>query len=187
MDLDQMVPDDESKPLDVKVRPLYVDARSKEFTVGPEHDVTERTFAVQRMFRLSNSLPQEAGPAHWRWERGGWLLVDRVSGKVQQVILLEFDPSLSLVNWFRDYAAYCGVSDDGQKIFRNHRATRQAETIAEKALGDAATQMPSCPAPVWQRAPVRVTFQASDDQRLTFSVRSRAVDVASDDENEGEE
>ncbi len=46
-----------------------------------------------------------------------------------------------------------------------------------------------CPvvAPVWQRAPVRVTFQASDDQRLTFSVRSRAVDVASDDENEGEE
>ncbi len=92
-------PDDESKPLDVKVRQLYVDARSKEFTVGPEHDVTERTFAVQRMFRLSNSLPQEAGPAHWRWERGGWLLVDRVSGKVQQVILLEFDPPLSLVNW----------------------------------------------------------------------------------------
>src|SRR6266699_3634663 len=91
-------PDDESKPLDVKVRQLYVDARSKEFTVGPEHDVTERTFAVQRMFRLSNSLPQEAGPAHWRWERGGWLLVDRVSGKVQQVILLEFDPPLSLVN-----------------------------------------------------------------------------------------
>jgi len=72
--------DDEGKPLDVKVRPLYVDARTKEFTVGPAHDVTERTFVVQRMFRLNDSLPQDPGPTHWRWERGGWLLVDRVSG-----------------------------------------------------------------------------------------------------------
>jgi len=40
---------------------------------------------------------------------------------------------------------------------------------------------------VWQRNPVRVTFQQKVDQKLTFSVRSRAVDLATEDENEGEE
>ena len=44
--------DDEGKPADVKVRPLYVEGRTKEFTLGPTHEVTERTLVVQRMFRL---------------------------------------------------------------------------------------------------------------------------------------
>ena len=55
--------DDEGKPVDVKIRPLYVDGRTKEFTLGPTHDVTDRAFVVQRMFRLNDSLPQDAGPA----------------------------------------------------------------------------------------------------------------------------
>ena len=180
-------PDDESKPQDVKVRPLYVDARIKEFTVGPAHDVTERAFTVQRMFRLNDSLPQETGSIHWRWEHGGWLLVDRVSGKVQQIILPEFDPSLSLVNWFRDYAAYCGVSDDGLKSFAIIVQLGKRKPLLKKALGDAASQTSICPAPVWQRTPVRVTFLGSGYQKLTFSVRSRAVDLAVEEENEGEE
>jgi hypothetical protein len=139
------------------------------------------------MFRLNDSLPQETGPVHWRWERGGWLLVDRVSGKVQQIILPEFEPSLSLVNWFRDYAAYCGVSDDGLKSFATIVQLGKQKPLLKKALGDAGLQTAICPAPVWQRTPVRVIFQGSADQKLTFSVRSRAVDVATEDENEGEE
>lgn len=180
-------PDDESKPQDVKVRPLFVDARIREFTVGPAHDVTERTFTVQRMFRLNDSLPQEAGPAHWRWERGGWLLVDRVSGKVQQIILPEFAPSLSLVNWFRDYAAYCGVAADGVKVLAIIVQLGKRKALLKKAIGDAGTQTSICPAPVWQRTPVRVIFQTNAEQKLTFSVKSRAGDVATEDENEGEE
>jgi len=179
--------DDEGKPLDVKVRPLYVDARAKEFTVGPAHDVTERTFVVQRIFRLNDSLPQDSGPARWRWERGAWLLVDRVSGKAQPITLLEFDPYLSSVTWFRDYAAYCGVSDDAQKSFAIIMQLGKRKPLLKKALAEAASQTLACPAPVWQRTPVRVIFQASADQKLTFCVKSRAVDLATEDENEGEE
>jgi len=43
-----------------------------------------------------------------------------------------------------------------------------------------------CPAPVWQRNPVRVTFATKEDPKLTFAVKSRSVDVASEDESEGE-
>jgi len=62
------LPDDsESTALDLRIRPLYVDGRTKEFSLGPAHDVTERTFLVQRMFRLNDSLPAESSPPHWRW------------------------------------------------------------------------------------------------------------------------
>jgi hypothetical protein len=63
-------PDGEGNPLDLKIRPLYVDGKTKEFLVGSTHDATERTFVVQRTFRLNDSLPPETGPIRWRWEKG---------------------------------------------------------------------------------------------------------------------
>jgi hypothetical protein len=137
--------DDQSSLLDVKVRPLYVDTRIKEFTVRPAHEVTERTFVVQRMFRLNDSLPQDSGPTHWRWERGGWVLVDRVSGKVQPIMLPEFDPSLSSVNWFRDDTAYCGVSDNAQKAFAMIKQLGKRKPLLKKSLADA--HKPCCALP----------------------------------------
>ncbi len=155
--------DDEGKPVDVKIRPLYVDGRTKEFTLGPTHDVTDHAFVVQRMFRLTDSLPQDAGPTRWRWERGGWRLADRVTGKVQQITLPEFDPCYSAVNWFRDYAAYCGVSDDGNKVFAMIVQLGWRKPLLKKLVSDAATEMPVCPSPLWQRSPVRVTFEPKGD------------------------
>ena len=72
-----MVGEDERTALDLKVHALLVDGQPKEFTTGPPHDVTDRTFVLQRVFRLNDSLPQETVPERWRWERGGWLLVNR--------------------------------------------------------------------------------------------------------------
>ena len=69
---------EDEKPLTMKVRPLLVDARVKEFTFGSPHDVTERLFVVRRAFRVNDSLPQESA-SHWQWQRGGWLLVDEES------------------------------------------------------------------------------------------------------------
>jgi hypothetical protein len=109
---------DEAKALDVKVRALYVDGKARDFTVGPVHDVTERIFVVQRMFRLNDSLPQEPGPTRWRGEKGGWLLVDHTTGRVQQITLPEFDPGDSEVSWYRDYAAYCGIAMMGRRYLR---------------------------------------------------------------------
>ncbi len=179
--------DDEGKATDLRIRPLYVDGRTREFTVGPAHDVTERAFVVQRMFRLNDSLPTEIGPPRWRWERGGWLLTDRVTGKVQPLTLPEFDPYSASVSWFRDYAAYCGVSDDGSKFFAMIVQLGKRKPLLKKALGDSGSGAPTCPLSTWQRNPVRVTFQQKSDQKLTFSVRSRTVDLAIDDESEGEE
>jgi hypothetical protein len=101
----------------VRIRSLLVDGKTKEVTTGQAHEVTDRTFVVQRMVRVNDSLPQESGPTRWRWERAGWVLVDRMTGRVQPVVLAEFDSDGSQVSWFRDYAAYCGRSDDGQKEF----------------------------------------------------------------------
>jgi len=82
----------QAKALDMKIRALYVDMRLKEFTTGMPHEVTDRLFVVRRMFRLNDTLPTEtATTTKWTWERGGWLLVDRVTGKVSQLTLPEFD------------------------------------------------------------------------------------------------
>jgi hypothetical protein len=35
---------EENKPYELKVRPLFVDGRLKEYTAGSQHDVTERLF-----------------------------------------------------------------------------------------------------------------------------------------------
>jgi hypothetical protein len=69
---------EEPKTIDLKMRALLVDGRMKEFTTGVPHDVTDRTLTVQRVYRLNDSLPQDSGAVHWLWQRGGWLLVDRV-------------------------------------------------------------------------------------------------------------
>jgi hypothetical protein len=179
------------KPLDLKIRALYVDTRLKEFTTGLAHDVTDRLFVVRRVFRLNDTLPEEsAATPKWVWQRGGWLLVDRLTGHVTQINLPEFDPFYSTASWYRDYIAYCGVSDDGKKLFAVVAQLGRRKPILKKPLGEAdGDDMPDseCPAPAWQRHPARVTFEPEENQKLTFSVRGHAVDVVMDaDDDEGE-
>ncbi len=176
--------DDDTDTQNVKMRALLVDAKAKEFTVGPAHDITDHTFAIQQIFRLNDSLPREAGPTRWRWEKGGWVVVDRVSGRVQPIALPGFDPYYSQVSWFRDYVAYCGSSDDGQKVFAVIVQAGKRRPLLKKALAE---KIENCPAPIWQRGPVRVTFATKEDPKQTFTVTSRAVDLATEDESEGEE
>ena len=154
-----MVGEDERTP-DLKIRALLVDGQTKEFTAGPPHDLTDRTFVVQRAFRLNDSLPPETVPAPWRRERGEWLLVTRVTSKVQQIPLPEFDPYSSAVGWFRDYAAYCGVSD-GKKAWAIIVHLGRRKPLLKKAWGGAGADMQEaeCGAPIWQRTPSRVTFE----------------------------
>ncbi len=178
--------DREKQPIVIKIRALYVDGRTREFIIGTAHDVTEHAFAVQRIYRVNDSLPQQSGPTQWQWQRGGWLLVDRVSGKIQQLALAEFDPDSSAANWFRDYAAYCGISDDGQKVFAIIMQIGRRKPLLKKSISEGNDSQPCAP-PVWERDPVRVTFSHPPDQKLTFSVKSRAVDPITEDESEGGE
>jgi hypothetical protein len=181
---------DESKALDLRMHALYVDGHLKEFTLDSPHDVTDRLLVVRRAFRVNDILPEESSPApRWRWQRGGWLLVDRVTGRVTQINLPEFDPYYSLAKWYRDYVAYCGVSDDGKKLFAIVAQLGRRKPILKKPLGEAsAADVPDseCPAPGWQRQPTRVTFEPKEDQRSTYAIRGRAVDLINDEEEEEE-
>lgn len=176
--------DDETKPAEMKIRPLIVDGRTKEFTTGSAHDVTDRVFVVQRAYRLNDLLPQESGPSRWRWERGGWLLVDRVSGRVQSIALPAFDASYSQVSWFRDYAAYCGFSDEGGQRFTVVVQLGKRKPLLKKAAGSGAARQ-GCSSPAWSRAPARVTFEVAGEAKFTFTVRSQAVDLVTEGDDEG--
>jgi hypothetical protein len=172
------------KLLDLKVRPLFVDSRLREYTTGNAHDLTDRLFVVRRAFRVNDALPTEAAsPTHWQWQRGGWLLVDRLTGRVSQLNLPEFDPFYSTASWYRDYIAYCGVSDDGKKLYAIVAQVGRRKPILKKDAGKPGGDDDpdsACPAPVWERAPLRVTFQPDDDRKLVFNIRSRVVDAVVD-------
>ncbi len=178
------------KLIDLKVRPLFVDTRLKEYTIGNPHEITDRLFVVRRAFRVNDALPGENADgksygAHWQWQRGGWLLVDRLTGRVSQLNLPEFDPFYSMASWYRDYVAYCGVSEDGKKLYAVVFQVGRRKAILKKDAGaPSAGDDPDseCPAPTWERAPVRVTFQHGDEPKLVFSIRSRVVDVVNDAE-----
>jgi len=174
------------KLLDLKVRALLVDTRLREYTTGAPHELTDRLFVVRRAFRVNDALPAEnaaANATRWEWQRGGWLLVDRVTGRVSQLNLPDFDPFYSTASWYRDYIAYCGVSDDGKKLYAIVVQVGRRKPILKKDAGEPAGDDDpdsECPPPVWERNPMRVTFQPDDDQKLVFSIRSRVVDVVSD-------
>jgi hypothetical protein len=186
----------DDKPLTLKVRPLLVDARVKEFTFGPAHDVTDRLFAVQRAFRVNDSLPTEStAPPHWQWQRGGWLLIDRVTGRIAPTNLPDFDVAYSEVSWYRDYAAYCGVSDDGKQIYAIVAQVNRRKPIVKWLLGEAKfaaeTQQsqipdPACKVPDWQRSPARVTFEANPSTKRTYVIRGHSVDLSTGEEEDEE-
>jgi hypothetical protein len=175
----------ESRVLPLKVRALYVDGRVKEFTIGDVHDVTERLFVVRRSFRLNDLLPaDEKRVPEWRWQRGGWMMVDRNSGHISQLKLPDFDPFYSVVSWYRDYAAYCGLSEDGGKVYAVVAELGIKKPVVRKDLGAAAqSDVPDseCPAPVWQRQPPRVTFTPRTGPKLSFTVRGRAAGLLSEE------
>jgi hypothetical protein len=179
---------DQGRSEDLKVRPLYVDGRMKEFTFGIPHEVTEQLFVVRRMVRVNDVLPQEnASTPRWSWQGGGWLVIDRNTGHISQASLPEFDPDTSSASWYRDYVAYCGISDDGRKLSAIVMQLARRKPILKKPLGETAgddRSEPECAPPTWQRGPTRVSFVSKADQKLTVAVRGHSVEVVTDDDPE---
>lgn len=177
------------KALSMKVRALMVDGRVKEYVIGTPHEVTERLFVARRAFRVNDSLPEDT-TARWQWQRGGWLLVDRLTGHVSPISLPEFDALYSAASWYRDYVAYCGVSDDGQKIYAMVAQLGRRKPVLKKMLagGIAENAAPdsACPLPVWQKSPIRVSFEPTGGTKQTFEIRGHVVDLVSDDEEDEE-
>jgi hypothetical protein len=177
---------DQNRSDDLKVRAVYVDGRLKEFTFGIPHEVTEQLFVVRRVLRVNDTLPQESATTlRWNWQRGGWLVINRITGHISQASLPEFDPDSSSGTLYRDYIAYFGISDDGRKLSAVVMQLGRRKPILKKPLGEADTEEASeCAPPGWQRAPTRVSFVSKADQKFTFAVRGHTVEVVSDDDSE---
>ena len=159
-------------PGSLKIRRLIVDGRVREYTTGLPHDVTDRLFVIERAYRLNDSLPDESTRApRWTWQVGGWISVDRLTGHVATLNLPSYDPMVSTASWYRDYVAYCGVSDDGGKSYMMVSQIGRRKPILKKEFSGT-----SCGAPKWDRAPSRVTFAPPDGVKATFIVQGRSVD-----------
>jgi hypothetical protein len=157
----------------LRVRALLVDGVQREWTVGEVHDVTDRTFVIRRALRIDDSLPAE--PARWTWQPGPWLMVDRATGHVTALHLPAFDPEVSDVVWFRDYAAYCGIATTARSggLVAVVAELGGHKPVVQKVIGpwpQTAAAHPVCAPAVWQRTPMRATLQPTGGQAVTFDV-----------------
>lgn len=187
----------------LRIRALLVDGSVKEWTTGEAHDVTDRSFVVRRAMRLNDALPSDnagpgnAGPgsapeagdkaaggdkpgakqgdkqAHWVWQRGPWLLVDRATGHVVALKLPDYDPGVSQVSWFRDYGAYCGVTTTGKSLYAVVAQVSARKPVLAKRL-DGFDEVnhadPVCGMAEWQRQPLRITFHPAGKDGVSFDV-----------------
>ena len=166
--------------VEIKVRSLYVDGRLREYTLNEPHEVTDHIFVVQQAYRLNDALAAQRVP-QWKWQLGGWLLVERPTGRVRRLSLPDFNPTTSQASWYRDYAAYCGLSERDGKRYAVVAQLGHRTPLLRQEIGA------ECVAPEWQRNPPRVTFPSAGGEKRTFEVRGSAVDPAPDEEPQTEE
>jgi hypothetical protein len=93
-----------------------------------------------------------------------------VTGHVAQLNMPAFDSETSEAGWYRDYAAYCGASDDGGKAYLVVWQLGKRKPLLRKEFTGA-----SCVTPKWERSPSRVTFTAGGE-KSSFVVHPRGAD-----------
>jgi len=182
----------------LRIRALVVDGLIKEWTTGDAHDVTDRSFVVRRVIKINDNLPSEGSAAgaktapaasHWDWQRGPWLLVDRVSGHIAALKLPDYDPGVSQVVWFRDYGAYCGVTATGKGLYAVVAQIAARKPALSKKLGAFSPeghQDPVCGATEWQREPLKVTFHPTGLESASFDLVPGSAVLVEDSADEEE-
>ena len=165
----------------LKVRPLFVDTKQKEWTVGELHAISDRSFAIRRALHINDSLPGEPGE-HWVWQPAGWIVVDRVTGHITALHLPAFDSAVSDAVWFRDYTAYCGTTPATSRSAKAEGAGSLVAVVAQVGGRKAVAQRvigkwpqpehtgPVCAPAKWQRLPMRATLQPTGGEPVTFDI-----------------
>ncbi|HEU4416454.1 MAG TPA: hypothetical protein VFT65_16815 [Candidatus Angelobacter sp.] len=161
-----------------KVRDLFIDGKDREHTVGSMHEVTDRFFVIRRVLRVNDALQGESKDPQWIWRFSAWISVDRQTGRIALVSLPAFDYEASAVSWYRDYAAYCGPSDDGSKSYMVVAQMGSRKPVLRKEYSG-----PLCPAPKWDRTPSRVTFLAGGEKN-SFVIHAHSADPQPDSPEE---
>jgi hypothetical protein len=170
------------------IRGLLINGALKEWTTGDAHDVTDRSFVVRRALRLNNSLPGDK-QEQWVWQRGPWLLVDRASGRLTALKLPDYDPAVSRVAWFRDYAAYCGVTASGKSLYAVvAQLTVRKPALSKKLAAFNAEDRPdpACAPPQWQRDPLRITFHPTGRDAVSYDLAPASAVLVEDSADEAD-
>ena len=176
----------------LRVRPLIVDDKVKDWTTGEVHDITDRSFVVRRALRLNDSLPGDK-TEHWIWQRGPWIMIDRTNGHVTAMKLPDYDPAVSQVVWFRDYAAYCGLTSGGHQLYAVVAQVAARRPILAKKIGPwsptppapGAPATPACAKATWQRDPLRVSFSpTSVAEPMNFNLVGLSAVLVEDGDTE---
>ena len=173
---------------ELKIRALLVDGQVKEWTTGDSHDITDRSFVVRRVLKINDALPEDQ-QGHWVWQRGPWLLVDRTTGRVTALKLPDYDPGVSQVGWFRDYAAYCGVTASRKSLYAVVTQLAVRKPVLAKKLDafdpdrDSAT---ACAPVEWQREPLRAVFHAAGKDAVSFDIIPGSAVLVEDSGDETE-
>ncbi|HMG86396.1 MAG TPA: hypothetical protein VK574_11645 [Terracidiphilus sp.] len=176
----------------LKIRPLIVDGTVKEWTAGEAHDVTDRSFVVRRVIRINDELPGEkprSPEKHWVWQRGPWLLVDRVTGHIVPMKPPDYDPGISQVVWFRDYGAYCGITASGKSLYAVVAQISGRKPVLAKKLApsDLSNRLDSaCGVVEWQREPLRATFHPAGKDAISFEIVPGSAVLVEDSEGDAE-
>ncbi len=174
------------------VRPLIVDDKVKEWTTGEVHDITDRSFAIRRALRLNDALPGDRSE-HWIWQRGPWIMIDRTNGHVTAMKLPDYDPAVSNVVWFRDYAAYCGLNSGGHQLYAVVAQVAARRPILAKKIGPwtpvpaapGASNPAACAKATWQRDPLRVSFTPTGTtEPLSFNLIGLSAVLVEDGDSE---
>lgn len=179
---------------ELRIRALLVDGVLKEWTTGDAHDVTDRSYVVRRAIRLNDTLPgvkpgQGVNKESWVWQRGPWLFVDRTTGHITALKLADYDPGVSQLSWFRDYAAYCGVTANGKSLYAvvSQIAARRPVLTKKLAAFDAENHPnPACAAPEWQRDPLRITFHPAGSDAVSYNFIPGSAVLVEDTGDEGD-
>jgi hypothetical protein len=173
----------------IKVRPLFVDDRQKDWTTGEVHEITDRTFAIRRALHINDALPTDTAP-HWIWQPGPWIAVDRVSGHITALHLPDFDPVVSNAVWFRDYAAYCGTASTskGANLYVIVAQLGSRRAVVQKLIGRWPQPnhfIPVCQPAKWERLPLRVTIQPTGGETTTYDVIGTSSIIEEGDNDDG--
>lgn len=170
----------------LRIRPLVVDGKVREWLTGDMHDVTERSFVGRRVMHVNDALPGES-KGRWVWQPASWILVDRISGKVTALHLPDFDAAVSEVVWYRDYAAYCGI----RSAAKASGLTAQVWQIGvhKAALSKVVAPWPQkerlrpvCLPSMWQREPMRVTLKPNGGEPVVYEVVGTSTQLVEDGE-----
>ncbi len=180
----------------LRIRPLFVDSRQKEWTVGELHNISDRSFAIRRALHINDSLPGDSGE-RWVWQPASWIVVDRTTGHITALHLPAFDSAVSDAVWFRDYAAYCGTTAATSRSAKSEGVGSLVAVIAQVGGRKAVAQRaigkwpqpdhagPVCSPAKWQRLPMRATLQPSEGDPVTFDVVG-ATSLIEEGDNEDE-